>query len=242
MQKLTIALALAASIFAVSPGAADEAKPPMRIISMVGHGVVKSAPDMATVTIGVVREARTAREALTANNAAMREVIDTLKAAGVAEKDIQTSNFSVQPKYIYPKQSSTGERKPPRIVGYTVSNNVTIAVRQLDALGPVLDSVISAGSNQVHGISFSIAEPKPLQNEARKRATADAIAKAQLYAEAAGVTLGPIQTISERGSTRPPQPVLRQARAMAMEVAGAVPVAQGEQAINMQVYITWEIR
>ncbi|MDH3664939.1 MAG: SIMPL domain-containing protein, partial [Alphaproteobacteria bacterium] len=79
MQKLTIALALAASIFAVSPGAADEAKPPMRIISMVGHGVVKSAPDMATVTIGVVREARTAREALTANNAAMREVIDTLK-------------------------------------------------------------------------------------------------------------------------------------------------------------------
>ena len=242
MQKLMFALALSASILALSPVAADEAKPPMRIISMVGHGVVKSAPDMATVTLGVVREAKTARDALTANNAAMREVIDTLKAAGVAEKHIQTSNFSVQPKYIHPKRSSTGERRPPRIVGYTVSNNVTISVRKLDTLGPVLDSVISAGSNQVHGIAFSIAEPKPLQNEARKRATADAIAKAQLYAEAAGVILGPIQSISERGSPRPPQPVLRQARAMAMEASAAVPVAPGEQAINMQVYITWEIK
>ncbi|NNE22312.1 MAG: SIMPL domain-containing protein [Rhizobiales bacterium] len=242
MQKLTIALALTTSILAISPVAAEQTKPAMRIISMVGHGVVKSAPDMATVTVGVVREARTAREALSANNAAMREVIDTLKAAGIAEKDIQTSNFSVQPKYIYPKQSSTGERQPPRIVGYTVSNNVTIAVRKLDALGPVLDSVISVGSNQVNGISFSIAEPKPLQNEARKRATADAIAKAQLYAEAAGVTLGPIQSISERGSPRPPRPYLRQAANVSMAAAEAVPVAQGEQAVKMQVYITWEIK
>ena len=173
----------------------------------------------------------------------MREVIDTLKQAGIAEKDIQTSNFSVQPKFVYPKASSTGERKPPRIVGYTVSNNAAVAVRDLDALGSVLDGVVSAGSNQVHGVSFSIAEPKPLQNEARRQATADAIAKARLYAEAAGVALGDIQSISEQGGYRPPQPVLRHtARAMAMEAADAVPVAQGEQSVEMQVHITWEIK
>ena len=242
MNNLTIAVALAGALFALAPAQADDSRPPMRTLSMVGHGLVKSAPDMAVVTLGVVREAKTAREALSANNAAMREVIETLKGAGIAEKDIQTSNFSVQPKYSRVKQSSSGEYKAPRIVGYTVSNNVTVAVKNLDALGPVLDGIVSAGSNQVNGISFSIDEPKPLQNQARKLATADAIAKARLYAEAAGVTLGPIQTISERGSVRPPQPVLRQARTMAMEAADEVPIAQGEQSITMQVYITWEIR
>ena len=227
---------------AAAPAFAEDRKPPMRIISMVGHGEVKSAPDMAVVTLGVVREARTAREALSANNEAMRNVMTTVKDAGVAEKDIQTSGFSVQPKFIYPKQSSTGERPPPRIVGYTVSNNVSIIVRKLDALGPVLDGVVTAGSNQISGVSFSIAEPKPLRNEARKLATADAIAKAQLYAKAAGVALGPIQTISEQGGLRPPVPVVRQARTLGMQAEAAVPVARGEQSITMQVHITWLIK
>ena len=246
MQKPTASLALAASmaasLFVLPAALAADQSPPLRTVSMVGHGTVKSAPDMAVVTLGVVREAKTARAALSANNAAMRGVVDTLKAAGLEDKHIQTSGFSVRPKYTRHKQSSSGEHKPPQIVGYSVSNNVTVAVHDLDALGSVLDGVVSAGSNQIHGISFSIAEPKPLQNEARKRATADAIAKATLYAEAAGIKLGNIQSISEQGSIRPPRPVLRQARAMSMETVAAVPVAQGEQAVNMQVYITWEIQ
>ena len=242
MQKPIVSLALAASLFVLPAALAGDQSPPLRIISMVGHGTVKSAPDMAVVTLGVVREAKTARAALSANNAAMREVIDTLKAAGLEEKHIQTSGFSVRPKYTRHKQSSSSEPKPPQSVGYSVSKTVTAAVQDLDILGPVLDGVVSAGSNQIHGISFSIAEPKPLQNEARRLATADAIAKAKLYAEAAGIKLGDIQSISEQGSVRPPRPAVRQARAMSMEAAGAVPIAQGEQAVNMQVHITWEIQ
>ncbi|MGI9463767.1 MAG: SIMPL domain-containing protein [Aestuariivirgaceae bacterium] len=236
------ALTCLATIFLAVPALGDERPPPLRILSMVGHGKVNSPPDMALVTLGVLREAKTARAALTANNEAMRNVIATVTKAGVAEKDIQTSGFSVQPKYVYPKQASTGERKPPRIIGYTVSNNVTVIVRNLDSLGAVLDGVVGAGSNQINGISFSIAEPRPLRNEARKLATADAIAKAALYAEAAGVELGPIQSISEQGSIRPPQPVLRQARTMALEADAAVPVARGEQSVEMQVHITWQIK
>lgn len=250
MIKLTSAIAAAAiaaclaavSSAAISSGSAQDRPPAMRIMSMTGHGLVKSAPDIAIITLGVLREAKTARAALSANNAAMRKVIASLEGAGVASKDIQTSGFSVQPKYLHPKRTSSGERQPPRIVGYSVSNNVTATVRDLDALGPALDSVVGAGSNQINGISFSIAEPKPLRNEARKLATADAIAKAGLYAEAAGVTLGPIQSISENGSISPPRPILRQARAMAMEAVDSVPIARGEQSIRMQVHITWQIK
>ncbi len=242
LHRTFVALTCLTAIFLAAPVSAEDQTSPMRLLSMVGHGKVKSAPDMALVTLGVLREANTARDALSANNEAMRKVMTTMMRAGIAEKDIQTSGFSVQPKYVYPKQSSTGERKPPRIVGYTVSNNVTIIVRDLDALGAVLDGVVDAGSNQINGISFSIAEPKPLRNQARKLATANAIAKAELYANAAGVTLGPIQSISEQGALRPPQPVLRQARTMALEADNAVPIARGEQSIEMQVHITWRIK
>jgi hypothetical protein len=94
-----------------------------------------------------------------ANNEAMAKVISTIEAAGVAKKDIQTSNFSVQPKYVYPKQTSNGEQQPPRIVGYTVSNSVSVIVRDLEKLGTIMDAVVSSGVNQMNGLSFTIAEP-----------------------------------------------------------------------------------
>ena len=125
---------------------------------------------------GTVSEAKTAREALTANNEAMATVIATIEAAGVAKKDIQTSNFSVQPKYLYPKTSAGGEQQPPRIVGYTVSNSVSVIVRDLYKLGTIMDAVVSSGVNQMNGLSFTIAKPEPLRDEARKQAVASALA------------------------------------------------------------------
>ena len=213
---------------------------PRRTLSLVGQGEVKSAPDIAVISAGVVSEAKTAREALTLNNETMAKVLQTIEAAGVAKKDIQTSSFSVQPKYVYPKRSSTGEQKPPRITGYTVSNQITVIARDLDKLGPVLDSVVSSGVNQMNGLSFSIAEPEPLRNEARKKAVADAKTRAELYAEAAGVSLGRIVSISEAGGSRPPRPALRHA-ALESSAAGSVPIAQGQQSVRMQVNIVWEI-
>lgn len=213
-----------------------------RKLSVSAAGTVTAEPDIAIVSLGVVNEAKTARAALDANTKAMGALIDELVSQGIAKKDLQTSNFSVQPRYVYPKRSNDGQQRPPRIVGYTVSNQLTAIVRKLDKLGDVLDKAVSTGSNQIHSLRFSIDKPGPLRDEARKLAVKRAIAKARLLADAAGVTLGPILTMSESGGQRPPVPVAR-GRAFAAEAASApVPVARGEQEIRASVNITWALQ
>jgi uncharacterized protein len=228
--------ALLASAFAAfaSPAIAEDMKLP-RTISISGHGEVRGRPDIAVVTIGVVRSAETAREALDANNAAMAEIVKALESAGIAAADIQTTNFSVNPRYDYRSSDS----QPPKASGYDVSNNVTIAVRKLETLGAVLDQAVSSGSNQINGVMFSFANPEPMQDGARKLAVDDAKRKAGLYAAAAGVALGPVVSISEGGAYQPPMPM---AKTAAAEGAGAVPVAEGEQAVAVDVNIVWEIK
>jgi uncharacterized protein len=163
-------------------------------------------------------------------------VIDYLKQSGIDEKDIQTSNFAVNPVYVYDQSN----QQPPKITGYEASNQVTVTIRKLPDLGMVLDRAVSKGSNQIHGIAFSVAEPEPLQDQARRLAVADATRKAKLYAEAAGVTLGNITMISEQ-IAMPPVPVY--AKAQRMDAAAAsVPVEAGEQLIQVQLNISWEIR
>ena len=245
MRKSVFMFAALAGIALLAPGisaSAEQAAAPKRVISLIGDGEVFAEPDMALVTIGVVREAKTAGAALKANSQAMNAVMETITGTGVASKDVQTSAFSVSPKYHYPKRSSNGEQQAPRITGYTVSNTISVAVRKLDSLGEILDSVVSAGSNQINGVSFAISKPEPLRNRARKLATRDAIEKAGLYAEAAGVKLGNILSIREQSHTiAPPRPMPR-VRAMAMEAGASVPVARGEHKINMQVHISWQIK
>ncbi|MFN0193722.1 MAG: SIMPL domain-containing protein [Aestuariivirga sp.] len=225
---------IVAAYLAATPAIAQEAKI-VRSISMSGHGEVMIAPDMANISIGVVSQAATAREAQTANNQTMSQIMAALKAAGIAEKDIQTQNYTVQPRYDY-----TNNTQPPRLVGYDVSNTVMIAARDLSKLGEVLDATVTAGSNMINGISFGVAKPEAARDEARKLAAADATRKARLYAEASAVKLGKVISISEGGGYSPPVPV--QAKAMRMEAAdGAVPIAQGEQVIAIDVNIAWEI-
>ena len=208
-----------------------------RVISVSGIGEVKTRPDMATVSTGVVTEAATAKDALAKNNAAMAAVIAALKNAGVAEDDIQTSNFAISPKYppYQPNQTTA-----PRIVGYTVMNQVTAAVKNLKNLGSILDTLVQAGSNQINGISFDVDEPKPMLDDARKKAVADARAKAELYAAAAGVSLGRVVQISESSAVEPPQPMYRLARAPA--AAESVPIAAGQQTVTANVSIIYEIQ
>jgi hypothetical protein len=232
-----IALALAALTALPLPAAAQEAKPERSTIAVTGHGEVRATPDLAIVTIGAMSSAATAREALDANNKAMTAIMVALKSAGIEDKDIQTSGFMVGPRYDY-SDSNTG--KPPKVVGYDVNNGVTVTVRKLDGLGAVLDSVVSKGSNVINGVSFSIAEPEPKRDEARKLAVADARRKAELYAAAAGVALGNVITISEIGGYQPPIPVY--ARAQAADAAAAVPVAAGEQIVAADVNIVWAIK
>ncbi len=113
-----------------------------------------------------------------------------LTGQGIAEKDLQTTNFSVQPRYVYPKRSSTGEQAPPRIAGYDFSNQLIATIRNFDDLGAILDSAVSTGSNQIHGLQFSIDKPGPLRDEARKLAVARAMKKAAFYSEAAALSWG----------------------------------------------------
>lgn len=237
MQRLTLAAsALAVLLAAVSPSFADEVKMP-RTISLSGHGEVKSAPDMAYVTTGVTTQAATAAEALAANTAAMNTLFTALKDAGIEEKDMQTSNFMVQPRYDY-----NDGKQPPLLVGYDVSNTVTVTVRKLEGLGALLDKVVQAGSNQINGITFDISKPDAAMDEARKLAAADAAHKAKIYAEAMGVTLGPVLSVSEGVNNQPPVPMLRGKVMMAEAAAAPVPVAAGEQALGIDVNVTWEIK
>lgn len=213
---------------------ADTAKTP-HLISLSGHGEVKQTPDMAIVSLGTQTQAATAKAAVDANTKNMTALLAALKAAGIDDKDVQTSNFSVGPRYDY------SNNQAPKLVGYDVNNTVIVTVRKLDELGALLDKAVGAGSNQITGISFSVANPQAAEDEARKAAVKDALRKATLLAEAAGTKLGAIASISENASA-PPVPVVFAKRGMAMDAAAApVPVAQGEMAISADVNIVWEL-
>lgn len=235
---LVIVAALAAAALIgprPSMSATDNTLP--RVISIAGLGEVKARPDMATISTGVVSEAVSAKDALAKNNAAMAAVIAALKNAGIAEDDIQTSNFSVSPKYPPYQPNQTSQR----IVGYTVSNQVTANVKSLKNLGPILDTLVQSGSNQINGISFGIDEPKKALDEARKEAVADARAKAELYAAAAGVSLGRVVQITESSAVMPPVPMMRMAL-QANAAEASVPIAAGQQTVSANVSITYEIQ
>jgi uncharacterized protein YggE len=215
------------------PAFAEDAAP--AVISVTGEGRVEAPPDMATVSLGVQTDADTAAAAMAENSARLVAVIERLKAAGIEPRDIQTSGLSLGPRYDYSKQDGT----PPQVVGYTASNMVTVRVRALDTVGGVLDAVVADGANTLNGLGFGLADDRPLKDEARREAVADAAAKAALYAEAAGVKLGRVRSIAEAGGYMPPMP-------MAMEAAGYaksadVPVAPGELAITASVAVVYEI-
>lgn len=234
---LVIAAALIAATFSVQQAASlPEAPTPPRTISVMGLGEAKAKPDMAVINSGVLTEAPTARDALAKNTAAMSSVIDALKKAGIAEQDIQTSNFSVSPQYP-PYQPN--QHQAPRISGYQVSNQVTVRVKNLAKLGTILDALVQVGANQINGIAFDIDQPKPLQNEASKLAVADARAKAELYAASAHVSLGRVLQISEMTGFTGPQPVYAMDK---MAVQNAVPIAPGQQTLSANISIVYEIQ
>lgn len=233
LRLLTAAFLVTTALAAV-PASAD-ALP--RTFTVSGHGEERGAPDIAMVTTGVRTQASTAKAALAANTNAMNSVFKAMKALGIADKDMQTSNFSVQPIY---KQYPQGQVGPQVVVAYQVSNDVTVTVRQLARLGEALDAFVSAGSNEVEGVSFSIDKPDALVDSARVDAVKDAIHKANLMAQAAGVKLGKLITMSESGEVRP---MPAQPRMMSVRAEKAsVPIAAGEQQLDADVSLTYEIQ
>ena len=212
-------------------------------LQLTGHGEVMAAPDTAFVTSGVTSQGATAKDALAANTADMTLLIATLKSAGIEAADIQTSGFSVSPNYVYSdEKDANGYQLPPRISGYTVTNQVTVHVRDLGVLGKVLDQSVQVGANTINGITFSVDDPSALYAEARKAAFADAKAKADLYAQAAGVELAAISLISEQQNYGgQPQPYMFKAEAASMDRSAPVPVEAGQLTFSIDVNVNWNL-
>ncbi len=209
---------------------------PETTINLNGRGTVDRAPDMATISVGVSIDAETASTAMSQQAERMNAVTRALRAAGIAERDIQTSNLSLNPVYDY----NTNNNERPRLTGYNASNQVTIRVRDLPKLGSVLDATVKAGGNTIHGISFGIDKPEAATNEARTKAIQDAMAKAELYAKAAGYRVVRIVTISENSYVAPP-PMPMMARMQAMDTAAATPVSGGEVSLTVDVNVVFEL-
>jgi len=235
-SALPLAGTLALTMAALAPAVAQPPQAPVSQITITGNGSVSVAPDMAVVTTRVVTAADTAPGALSENSAAVAAVISDIKDAGIEAKDIQTSGFSIYPRY---DRSDNQANTPPKIVGYEVSNGVRVNIRDLEKLGGILTSVVDSGANQIGGIQFEVSDPEVKLNEARKAAVADARERAELYAAAAGVELGQVLNISETGAVMPRPAGMRMEKMMM--AADAAPIEAGENTLTASVTITWSL-
>ena len=206
------------------------------VLNLSAYGETKVAPDMATISTGVVTEAPTAAEAMRLNREKMTQVIATLRRQGVAEKDIQTSNLNLSAQYTY------RENQPPLLRGYQASNQVTVTVYELDRLGAAVDAVVASGANQINGIGFGLRDPQTAENAARREAVRRLQAKAELYAQATGMRLVGLKSLSEGGGYTAPPPVPMYRMAMAEAASDAsTPVAAGQLTLRVDVQGVYEL-
>lgn len=237
-----LALSMASLSGAALPAAAQEmhamnhnAIQPETTLNISATAEIIAEPDVAWLTGGVTSEGETAKDALAQNAANMAGVYRALEAAGIARKNIQTSNFSLQPKYTYPKNAE-------RILdGYIVSNQVTVKVTELDKIGGMIDAMVALGGNTFNGVRFGLLDSSEVMNEARRKAMKEAMARAELYADVTGYQVARIVTINESGGYNPsPQPVMM--RAAAMDMAESTQISGGEQSYSMTVNVEFELR
>lgn len=239
MMRLRLAavvagLAVAAALIGARTGmAAEAADKTERTVSVSATGSVSAEPDVAYVTTGVISEAATAREALSANSVLMSKIVTGLKTAGIPAKDIQTTSINVEPRYDSPKD------RPASIKGYRVVNQVRITTRDIKRLGDVLDAAVGLGANEINGISFEVSNAEQLKDDARKAAMANALRRARLYATAAGADVGQVLSISEDVRTVGPAAPRVMGRS---SLAAAPPVEGGSLRLDVEVHVTWALR
>lgn len=236
------ALGLALSAAAAGPAALAQMAPSAAdtmfkatTFNLSATGETRVAPNMASINLGVMTEGKTAAEALAANATRMTAVMASLKRTAIAEKDIQTSNLSINPQYRYV------ENQAPVLIGYQVSNQVTVTVRDLKKLGAAVDATVNAGANQVNGISFGLADPTTAENAAREAAVRALTAKADLYARATGYRIVRLVTLSEGGGYTPQPPMPLAAMAMRSEAKDSTPVSSGELSVRIDITGLYEL-
>ncbi len=214
--------------------AQDDIEQPARTIDVTGSGRVESAPDLADIQLGVTIQEESASAASAAAAGTMTAVIDALLAAGIAETDIQTTQLSLNPVYDW-------EDSPPDIEAWEAANIVTVTLRDVSAIGDVVDAAIAAGATTVNSISFRMSDPSQAQAAARSAAVADAQAKAEQLAEAAGVAISGVISITESGQQDTPTLYLNEARMAGAGAAAPTPVLPGEVATWVSVAIQYAI-
>lgn len=240
-RALMLGGALMAAVAMTAPAAMAQSQPeggaPMMIhavadrpaLNLSAYGEVKIAPDMATISFGVVTEATTAAEAMQMNATRMNQVMAALRRAGIEARDVQTSGLNLSAQYDYV------QNEPPRLRGYQASNQVTVIINDLTKVGTTADAVVAAGVNQISGIGFGLKDPSAAENQARQIAVRNLQAKASLYAQALGVQLGGIRSLSEGGGYTPQPPMMYARAEMAMDSGGSTPVAAGQLTVRIDI-------
>jgi len=203
--------------------------PEARIV-VTGEGSVSVAPDHAEVRIGVTTRTRTVKEGVDTNSRTMAAIMAALRDAGVADKDIQTARFSIQPVY-----ASEVSRNEPKLSGYSVANHVNVTIRDIGKVGDLLDRVVAAGANDIGNVAFLVSDVSKALDRAREAAIADARRKAEVYAQASGVQLGRVEWITEDGGVGRPVPM------MARTAAAPVPIATGEDTLRVRVSVGFDM-
>lgn len=205
-------------------------------ISVTGEATISVTPDLATIDAGVTSEAKTAKDASEANNKAMGAVLLALKALDIADKDVRTSRLS-----LFPESAPIRQNGPLQITGYRASNHVTVTLHDVSRIAPTIDALVAAGANDLGSVAFSVSETSKLMDDARVKALADAQRKAEIYARAAGVSLGAPLSISEDGGATPWAPQVFAKAAMRADGA-PTPVAVGETTLRVSVNVSYAIK
>jgi len=225
------ALAIGLGACAALDGARAQQRPSVARVVVTGEASVSVAPDVAQIRSGVTTRGKTVHEATEANSKIMAAILNALAESGIPQKDVRTTQFSIQPAY-----AAQEPGKEQKLVGYSVGNHVTAKIKHIEKLGEVLDRLIAAGATDVWNVELLVSDPAKALDQAREAAVADARRKAEIYAKAAGVPLGKVLSIAEAG-TPAPGPM----RAFAERSAAAVPIAPGENTLHAAVTVEFEI-
>lgn len=231
LAALLAASFASAALLDARTGMAADGDKMERTVSVSATGSVAAEPDIASISAGIITEAETAKDAIARNSIVMTKLIDGLKTAGIAAKDIQTTTINVEPRYTQPKDG-----RAATINGYRVMNQVRLTVREVKRLGEILDQAIVLGANQINQIAFDVANTETLKDEARKQAMENARRRGELYAKAAGGQLGPVLRISESVGELHPMPGGR------MAMRASVPIEAGTRSLEVEVHVVYALR
>ncbi|GGZ54940.1 SIMPL domain-containing protein [Lysobacter xinjiangensis] len=239
LAQLALATALALGTLSMTADAQPVATPMTvpsdgTLLSVAAQAEARRTPDIANVSAGVVTQAADANAAMRENAAQMAKVVAAIRAAGVAERDVQTAGVNLNPQYRY------AENQPPVITGYQASNTVNVVVRDIAKLGRILDALVATGANQVNGPTFDIDKKDPVYDEARRAALDKARQRADMYAQALGLRVRRIVSIDETGGMGIPRPVPMMAMAK-MERDVATPISPGENVLSVNLDVVFEL-